>query len=80
MQSRFAIQGQSKFAQQPVGQPQEQAPQPTEKPAFMAVDKDKNGTPYYGEGFKGFTRKVFAKIFDPEKILPKPTKEQARIS
>ena len=78
-QSKFAIQGQSKFAQQPVGQPQEQAPQPTEKPAFMAVDKDKNGTPYYGEGFKGFTRKVFAKIFDPEKILPKPTKEQAAL-
>ena len=46
---------------------------------FMAEAVDKYGSPYYGEGFKGFARKVFAKIFDPSKLLSKPTEEQAKL-
>lgn len=46
-------------------------------PPFMAEALDKYGLPYYGEGLKGFTRKVFAKIFDPSKLVEKPTDEQA---
>lgn len=54
-------------------QPQTQAaPTP-----FMALETDRYGQPYYGAGLKGYTRKVFAKIFDPSKLVEKPTEEQA---
>lgn len=46
---------------------------------FMAEALDKYNQPYYGEGFQGFARKTFAKIFDPQKLLPKATKEQMQL-
>lgn len=57
---------------------QTNAPAQAETP-FMAQSLDKYGLPYYGEGFRGFARKVFAKIFDPSKLLPKPTEAQAKL-
>ena len=48
-------------------------------PPFMALDTDKYGQPYYGAGLRGFTRKVFARIFDPAKLVERPTEEQATI-
>jgi hypothetical protein len=60
-------------------QPEQAAAVATPKLPFMAESMDKYGLPYYGEGFKGFARKTFAKIFDPEKLLPKPTEQQAKL-
>ncbi len=54
------------------------APQPEPMP-FMSLDKDKYGMPYYGPGLKGFARKVFAKIFDPSKLVSRPTEQQATL-
>lgn len=51
-------------------------PQAATPPPFMALDTDRYGQPYYGAGLKGFTRKIFAKIFDPSKLLEKPTEDQ----
>jgi hypothetical protein len=52
---------------------------PAEAPLpFMALENDKYGLPFYGSGLQGFARKTFAKIFDPSKLLPSPTKEQAQ--
>lgn len=58
---------------------EQQTTAPKTKLPFMAESFDKYGVPYYGEGFQGFARKVFAKIFDPDKLLTKPTEEQARL-
>ena len=61
--------------------PQHQAQQQTqqEELPFMAKDVDKYGLPYYGEGFQGFARKTFAKIFDPNLVIKKQTEEQAQL-
>lgn len=48
-------------------------------PPFMALQLDKYGQPYYGAGLRGFARKVFAKIFDPAKLVERPTEEQAQM-
>lgn len=48
-------------------------------PPFMALDVDRYGQPYYGAGLRGFARKAFAKIFDPSKLVEKPTEEQAKM-
>jgi hypothetical protein len=42
----------------------------------MALQLDHNNLPYYGEGFQGLARKVFANIYDPKNLLPAPTQQQ----
>lgn len=46
---------------------------------FMAVSTDKHGQPYYGEGYKGYARKLFASVFDPKFFVSRPTEQQASL-
>ena len=46
---------------------------------FMAEGLDHRGQAYYGQGFQGFARKTFAKIFDPKFYLPRPSEQQAKL-
>jgi hypothetical protein len=60
--------------------PQPKTPVVTKPPVpFMAQTLDHNNLPYYGEGFKGYARKVFASIFDPKFFVHNPTEQQAEL-
>lgn len=65
----------------PDPQQQTQATQPAAAPSlpFMAEKLDPYGRPYYGEGLKGYSRKIFASIFDPMKLVEKPTQQQMKL-
>ena len=63
----------------PEAQAQTTVPSATPSMPFMAEKLDPYGRPYYGEGFKGYTKKLFANIFDPSKLVTKPTQQQLKL-
>lgn len=46
---------------------------------YLAEGEDAYGRPYYGPGVRGYVKKLFANIFDPDFYVPQPSKRQAEL-